>query len=134
METIPSPCGGCTGCAGRAGCASACGGCAGCGGCPGAGTLYLTEAEVDLLRRFGEIPFWPLVRRAGAEDPECPEEGMGGPGLRGLSSKGLIRLDEDLPLTNYDYGDAPSGAHRGSCALTAAGQRALELLEIQGAG
>lgn len=116
----------CANCGGCTGCGAACGGCSGC-----AGTLYLTAAELDALSRFGEIPFWPLVRRAGAEEAECPD--FPGNALKGLAFKGLIRLDEDLPLTNYDYSAYGPDAHRGSCALTAAGIRAVELLEIAGA-
>ena len=46
-----------------------------------------------------------------------------------LEKKGLISLDYDQPLGGCDYGAYPL---RGSFALTARGQRVLELLEIQG--
>ena len=106
-----------------------------CGNCGGGcgnqdGTLYLTEGEIALLRRFGEIPFWPLCRRD--EHPVCPGEEMEPDLLLSLSRKGLIRLDEDLPLSNFDYGPWAAYPHQGSMALTAMGQRALDLLEIRG--
>ena len=34
----------------------------------------MTEKEIGVLRRFGEIPFWPLARRADTETPICLEE------------------------------------------------------------
>lgn len=125
----------------RTDCGGNCASCGGCGnvadggacaGCTGGGTLYLTVGELDLLRRFGEIPFWPVCRAAGGEEPVSPD-GMDAALLSALALKGLIRLDYDLPLTNYDYGAFASLPHRGSMALTAAGQAAVELLEIRGA-
>ena len=98
----------------------------------GGGTLYLTAGELDILRRFGEIPFWPVCRAADGETPVSPD-GMDAALLSDLSLKGLVRLDYDLPLTNYDYGAFSALPHRGSMALTAAGQAAVELLEIRGA-
>ena len=114
--------GNCAGCV-RAG---TCGG-SGCRGC-GGGTLYLTEGEITLLRRFGEIPFWPLARRADAEEPVCLEEEIYESAARdavpvllsALAQKGLIRLDFDLPLANFDYSAYSAYPHHGSMALTAA--------------
>ena len=106
-------------------------GCDACKNCAkGDGTLYLTEGELEALRRFGEIPFFPLCRKT--EEPVCPGEKMEPETILSLSQKGLIRIDEDLPLSNFDY--TPYGAypHQGSMALTAMGQRALELLEVRG--
>ena len=120
-------CAGCGGCPGMANC-----GASGCPGCAGGGALVLTEAEIAVLRRFGEIPFWPLSRAADREEPVCLEEGMDSAALSALSMKGLIRLDYHLPLTNFDYAPYAAYPYRGSMALTAAGQRAVELLEIQG--
>lgn len=107
------------------------GNCGGCGGCGGA--LYLTEAELALLRRFAQIPFFPLARRADSEEPVCLEEGgMDPAALSALALKGLIRLDYDLPLANFDYRDYGAYPHHGSMALTAAGIDAVETLEISG--
>lgn len=123
-------CGECGGCPGGAGCGAGSGACGGCGG-----ALVLTEAEIALLRRFGEIPFWPLARRADTEDPVCLEDDAMTPeALSALALKGLIRLDFDLPLTNFDYAPYARYPHHGSMALTAAGQCAVEILEVQGAG
>ena len=147
-------CGGhCASCASQSACGSCNTGNGACGGCGmGGGTLYLTEEEIGVLRRFGEIPFWPLARRADAEEPVCLEEGIYTAAessvtlehnsvaendmkavLSALAQKGLIRLDFDLPLDNFDYSAYAAYPHHGSMALTALGQRAVELLEIQGA-
>lgn len=121
----------------KTGCGGNCGNCTragNCGGCAGAGVLELTEGEIGLLGRFAQIPFWPVARRADSESPVClEEEGMRPELLSALALKGLIRLDFDLPLGNFDYSAYESCAHRGSMALTAAGQAVIELLDIQGA-
>lgn len=117
------------------GCGDRCGGC--CGGC--GRELVLTPGEAAMLRRFAEIPFLPVARRRDGEEPvyleerERPAEEYSEI-LSWLALKGLISLDYDLPLSNFDY--AAYGAYpvRGSMALTAAGQRAVELLELQGMG
>ncbi|MBQ9348069.1 MAG: hypothetical protein IJT94_12155 [Oscillibacter sp.] len=119
----------------RGNCAD-CGGCSGGtgSGCPGGNTLFLTEGEIAVLRRFGEIPFWPVCRTADGEEPVCREEGMAdGAALSALSLKGLIRLDFDQPLSNFDYAPYAAFPHHGSMALTARGQGVLEAQEIQGA-
>ena len=125
--------GNCADCAGKSGCSSTGqNNCNACGGC-GNTTLFLTGGEIELLRRFAQIPFWPLCRRAGSDTPVCLEEGGMAPELlQSLSLKGLIRFDYDLPLTNFDYHAYTDCSHRGSMALTAAGQRAAEVLEIRG--
>ena len=113
-----------------------CAACAACDACPGCGDLLLTRDELAVLRRFAGLPFLPLARRAEEEYPVCLELG-GDPDrtaavLRNLESKGLISLDYHLPLSNYDYSAYAAWPLRGSMALTAAGQDALESLEIQG--
>lgn len=118
-------------------CGACCGGSCGgsCGGC--GGELELTQNELDLLRRFAQLPFLPVARRTDSETPICLENGADsaeelGRAIAGLSQKRLIRLDYDLPLLNFDYAAYSQYTHKGSMALTAAGQTAVELLEIQG--
>lgn len=112
------------------------GACAGgCGDC--GGTLQMTEAEIDLLMDFAQTPFLPVARRADSEAPVYLESDRYSPEkyeqiIAALFQKRLIRLDYDLPLMNFDYAAYHAYPHRGSMALTAAGQRAVELLEIQG--
>ena len=105
------------------------GNCSGCSGC--AGTLELTEAELGVLAELAEIPFLPVSRNMGEETPVRPGDSSEemGPVLLCLEKKGLISLDYDQPLKGCDYGSYPI---QGSFALTARGQRVLELLEIQG--
>ena len=52
--------------------------------------------------------------------------------LRNLESKGLVSLDYHLPLSNFDYSAYAPWPLHGSAALTAAGQEALDSLEVQG--
>lgn len=112
-----------------------CGSCGSCGGC--ARELTLTAAEVEMLRDLGQIPFLPIARRADSMDPVYLEDDRHSPEeysliLQCLEKKGLISLDFDRPLANFD--DSAYGAYpiRGSMALTARGHAVLELLETQG--
>lgn len=113
-------------------------GCENCGsGCCGGGTLLLVEAEVSLLRRLGETPFLPAAaawdRKAPVylEDREWPQEAYAA-AILGLAAKGLIRLDYDIPLENFDYASYRDYPLHGSMALTGYGQEVLEQIEIQG--
>lgn len=113
-----------------------CGACCGgsCGGC--GGELVLTPQELELLRRFAQIPFLPVARRADGETPVYLEDGADAAAfsaaILGLRQKQLIELDYDIPLVNFDYRAYAPYPCRGSMALTARGQAAVELLEIQG--
>ena len=106
-----------------------CGACCGgnCGGCGGA---------LALLRRFAQLPFLPAARRWDSEMPVYLEENAGpeafSAAILALARKGLIRLDYDIPLQNFDYAGYGQYPCQGSMALTARGQTALDLLDIQG--
>jgi hypothetical protein len=115
------------------GCGACCGG--GCGG--RGGTLSLTAGELELLRALGQVAFLPVARRADEEEPVCLEYGRAraeemGWAIRALRLKGLLRVDEDMPLTNFDYGEYQGCQIRGSMALTLRGQQVVEQLDIQG--
>ena len=109
-------------------CGGNCGGCSGC-----AKELVLSGAEIDFLRRLGEVAFLPVARGLGDLTPIYPEGD--GPEtmsllLQVMEKKGLISLDYDKPLAGYTgYGDYPI---KGSMALTQRGQQVLELMEYQG--
>ena len=96
--------------------------CENCGSCRGGCGLLLTEAELALLRRLGETPFLPIAaafdRKTPVylEDPERPRE-QSAAAIQGLAAKGLLCLDYDIPLKNFDY---------------AAYREILEQIEIQG--
>ena len=116
-------------------CSGNCGGCSGCSGCGGA--MELTRGEIDMLLKLGQIPFLPVARKMGDENPVYLEETERsveeyGLILLCLEKRGLISLDYDKPLRSFD--DAAYGAYpiRGSFALTARGQQVVELLEMQG--
>ena len=91
-----------------------------------------------LLLRLGEVAFLPVARQRGSETPIYLEEAdytpaECGEALAWLQLKGLVSLDYDLPLKNFDYAAYGEKLLRGSAALTAAGQEAVEVLELQGA-
>lgn len=117
---------GCNGCCGN------CGSCASSGGC-----MELTMGEIEMLQTLAQIPFLPIARKMGddtpvyLEDSEKPVEEYSLI-LQCLEKRGLISIDYDKPLKSFD--DAAYAAYpiRGSFALTARGQRVVELLELQG--
>ena len=97
----------------------------------------MTEGELDLLARFAQIPFLPVGSQGDREEPLYREEDKYSPAeytqtLLWLKLKGLITIDYDLPLKGFDYADYADCRLKGSMALTAAGQRAIELLDVQG--
>ncbi|MEY8386912.1 hypothetical protein AALC17_06360 [Oscillospiraceae bacterium 38-13] len=105
----------------------------GCGGCGSCGELALTLPELALLRCLGQTPFLPIAAARDREKPICLEEPEASPAvLLALAAKGLIRLDYDLPLKNFDYEAYRDIPLHGSMALTAWGQEVLEQIEIQG--
>ena len=110
-----------------------CSGCSNCGGC--GASLTLTEAEISLLRLFSQIPFLPVARHSGSEEPVFLE--LGAPDFYGvviacLERKGLIDIDYHMPLGGFDYATYAAYPLKGSMALTARGQETLDLLERQG--
>ncbi|MBQ8390028.1 MAG: hypothetical protein IJX52_03520 [Oscillibacter sp.] len=114
------------------------GGCCGsCGSCGGR-ELWVTPGEVELLERFAQYAFLPVARKWDSETPVYLEDGaekavLWGDLLTAMQFKGLISIDYDMPLSGFDYAGYDAYPCRGSMALTAEGQRAVELLEIQGA-
>lgn len=123
-----------SGCADCSGCK---GGCSGCGGCPGAGSLELTQPEVDFLRLLGQVVFLPIARRMGDETPVCLENGLPDAAqtsrvLLMLERKALVSLDYREPLKGAAYERYAAYPVQGSVALTARGIRVLEVLEYQG--
>lgn len=106
------------------------GNCECCGGC--GRSLELTRQEVDCLRRFGQIPFQPVGRRTDDPAPICPDGAEGSLILQLLEKKGLISLDYDQPLSRCAWEGYSRLPIRGSAALTARGQQALDWIEYQG--
>lgn len=116
-------------------CKSCSGNCGSCGGC--ARELSLTEGELELLDTFSRIPFLPVARKMGdlnpvyleAHDRTVEEYSLL---LQCLEKKGLISLDYDQPLKNFDDSAYAAYPIRGSMALTQRGQQVVELLQTQG--
>ncbi len=116
----------------------ACNGCTGdcksCSGC--ARELVLTQKEVDMLEKLGQIPFLPVARKVDSMTPIYLEEGDAEENsllLQCMEKKGLICLDFDKPLRGFDDSAYHAYPLVGSMALTARGQAVLELLQVQGA-
>lgn len=125
MQDMKPLCAGCCGC-------GACGRC--CTGCC-AGGPELSEIEAALLRHLAQLAFLPLAFTA-AEQPVYRDKSLAPPqelsaAVASLLRKGLITADP-LPLLNHSYDEYEDFPHLGSMALTAAGQDAAELLDING--
>ena len=111
------------------------GNCSSCGGC--AKVLELTQAEMDFLMDLAQFAFLPIARRADSMDPVFLEDALHTREeysliLQCMEKKGLITLDYDQPLANFDAAAYAAYPLRGSMALTARGQQILELMELQG--
>ncbi len=111
------------------------GNCGACSGC--ARELVLTEKEIDFLNLLGQYAFLPVARTMGDLTPVYLEEGDREEMsllLQCLEKKGLISLDYDKPLRQFDESAYAAYPIRGSMALTERGQKVLELMEYQGIG
>ena len=114
-------------------CGKCCAG--GCTGCAG-GVLQLSREEYGFLLGFAQLPFLPAAAKQSSGPPVCIA-GTGGEAvspktIASLVERGLIRVDYDIPLLNFDYGEYRDYPLHGSMALTAFGQEIIELMEIQG--
>ena len=115
---------------------SHCGKCG--GGCGGCGAMELTAGEIEMLRLLAQYPFLPVARRADDDTPVYLEQ-HGRPSeeysliLQCLEKRGLISIDYDQPLKNFRTDAYAAYPIRGSFALTARGQQAVDFLEYQGA-
>ena len=114
-----------------------CGKCCG-GSCNGCGSLELTQAEATFLLTFSVLPFQAVVGKDISDFPVyaypvCALEENPGPDVRpelisALAGKGLIEVDYDIPLSNYDYHGFEGYPRHGSMALTHRGQQVLDQL------
>lgn len=109
--------------------------CSSCRGC--AGVLELTEGEMELLQTLGQFAFLPIARRADDMVPVYLEEDRHAKEeysliLQVLEQKQLITLDYDKPLSNFDATAYAAYPVKGSAALTARGQKVVEMLEVAG--
>ena len=109
------------------------GNCSACSGC--AREMVLTGKEIEFLNTLGQYAFLPVARTMGDLTPVYLEEGDREEMsllLQCLEKKGLISLDYDKPLRQFDESAYAAYPIRGSMALTERGQKVLELMEYQG--
>ena len=111
------------------------GNCGSCGGCTK--ELTLNEGELQVLDMFSEIPFLPVARKMGDLTPVYLEDEKFSVEeysliLQCLEKKGLISLDYDKPLKNFDDAAYSNYPIRGSMALTQRGQLVVEMIQRQG--
>ena len=116
-------------------CSGSCGNCGNCGG--RARELTLTEGELQMLDVLSEVPFLPVARKMGDLTPVYLEDTKYSPEeysliLQCLEKKGLISLDYDKPLKNFDDSAYAAYPIRGSMALTQRGQLVVEMIQRQG--
>ena len=101
------------------------------------GVLELTQPELDLLGALAQYAFLPIARKADDMVPVYLEESAYSVEecsliLQVLERKNLVSLDYDRPLRNYDGAKYDAYPVKGSAALTARGQRVVEMLDISG--
>ena len=100
--------------------------------------MELTLGEIEMLQTLAQIPFLPVARKMGDDTPvyleasDRPQEEYSLI-LQCLEKRGLISIDYDKPLKNA-YAAYSAYPVQGSFALTARGQQAVEVLELQGIG
>ena len=92
----------------------------------------MTQPEIDFLLLLAQTPFLPVGRALGEEAPIFENDPAKTPLLQVLEKKNLISIDYRSPLKGCEDGWYLSCPVKGSLALTARGQEALELLEIRG--
>ena len=86
----------------------------------------------------GELAFLPAACTRTDETPVyldgSENRAQTSAAILALQIKRLISVDFALPLKGFDYAGYEAWPIRGSMALTAAGQEALDSLDIQGCG
>ena len=112
--------------------------CEGCSGgcCENCGSLTLGPDEVAILQKLGQIPFWPVARKADDMTPVFREDSDFSEAeysliIQLLEKKQLIYLDY-TPLKGADMSAYTGYPVHGSMGLTQRGQQALEQLETLG--
>lgn len=106
-----------------------------CGFCgSGSHGLVLSKEELLMLLRLAQIPFLPIARIDGSQDPIYLEDNVITPesysmAIKSLCQKGLISLDYDIPLSGFDYSAYRAYSSYGSMALTLYGQQIADRLE-----
>ncbi len=112
-----------------------CNSCGSCGGCGRA--IELTEQELSLLQALGQYSFLPVARRKEDMTPicleyDCYDVQTYSLAIQCLEKKDLINICYDAPLRGANMEKYSAFAVHGSMALTARGQRVLDLLDMHG--
>jgi hypothetical protein len=97
----------------------------------------ITTKELEFLQELGQVAFLPVARTMGDLTPVYLEAGEDNREeysliLQCMEKKGLISLDYDKPLRQFQPDRYAAYPIHGSIALTERGQKVLEMLEIQG--
>ena len=113
-----------------------CGRC--CGGEYGScgGVALLSDGEVEILLDLMQYSFLPVasddhdkpVYRESTARSEADYAAI----LLDMQKRGLIRIDYDIPLSNYKYQFYSDCRHHGSMVLTSFGQDMTEQVWIHG--
>ena len=98
--------------------------------------IPLSDAEIEILLELAQYSFLPVA----SNDHDTPvfresssrSEADYAAALLDMQKKGLIRMDYDIPFSNYDYRLYSDCSHFGSIALTRHGQGVADQVEIQG--
>jgi hypothetical protein len=96
----------------------------------------LSDGEIEILLDLAQYSFLPVA----SNDHDIPvyresssrSEAEYAASLLDMQEKGLIRIDYDTPLLNYEYHLYPDCRHHGSMVLTSFGQDVAEQVWIQG--
>ena len=99
----------------------------------------LSPLELSLLQLFSVYPFLPAARDScgmpvyfpEASDVSAVSADDISASLHALEAKQIISVDDDIPITGYDYSAYDDFPTRGSMALTAFGQDILDSLIYQ---
>ena len=113
-----------------------CGQCCGslCGSC--GNRISLSDAEIEILLELAQYSLLPVA--ANDHDPPVYRESSSrseadyAATLLDMQKKGLIRIDYDIPLSNYKYQFYSDCRHHGSMVLTSFGQDMTEQVWIHG--
>ena len=98
--------------------------------------VSLPDGEIEMLLDLAQYSFLPVgsndcgtpVYRECSDRSETDYTAI----ILGLQKNGLIRMDYDIPFSNYDYRLYSDCSHFGSIALTRHGQGVADQVEIQG--
>ena len=110
-----------------------------CGECCGGvcfesdGSISLSDGELEILMEFAQFSFLPVASDDRNDYPVYRESNIRSEYeyaliLSGLQKKGMIHIDYNIPLLNYEYRCYSDCKNHGSMALTLLGQKVIDLI------